>query len=137
GNYGHVTVTHSRFEAGRGGQYFKSRAARNDVTDNLFDDSHGHLTNYMIDLCAGSVGTVARNHIIQGGDKENHSALIAVAAESRDHSSAGLVITNNVANYAPGPNAGQWTVFVADWSHQPLRISANSFDHRMKPFETR
>ena len=83
GNYGSLTVTHSRFERGNGGHYLKSRAARAVVTGNSFDDSHGHTTNYMIDLCAGSVGSITDNVFVQGKDKENHSAMITVAAEAR------------------------------------------------------
>ncbi len=135
GNYRSVTVTHSRFERGMGGHYFKSRAALNVVADNSFDDSAGHTTNYMVDLCAGSSGRISGNVFVQGKDKENHSALITVAAETRDHSSAGLVITNNSAAQAPGVD---WpTVFVADWSHEPLQIGTNRLSGRIQRFETR
>jgi hypothetical protein len=135
GNYGSVTVQHSRFERGMGGHYFKSRAAHNIVTANSFDDSHGHVTNYMVDLCAGSSGTVTGNVFVQGRDKDNHSALITVAAEERLHRSGGLAISNNTASQAPGAD---WpTVFVADWSHEPLRLGANKLSGRIKPFETR
>jgi len=135
GNYGSVTVTHSRFERGMGGHYFKSRAARNVVADNSFDDSAGHTTNYMVDLCAGSVGRVTGNMFVQGKDKENHSALITVAAETRDHPSAGLLVEGNSASQATGAN---WpTVFVADWSHEPLQIGTNRLSERIQRFETR
>ncbi len=135
GNFASVTVTHTRFERGMGGHYFKSRAARNVVADNSFDDSAGHTTNYMVDLCAGSVGSVTGNVFVQGKDKENHSALITVAAEAREHASAGLSISGNSASQAPGAD---WpTVFVADWSHEPLKLGANRLSARMKPFEVR
>lgn len=135
GNVASLTVTHSRFERGQGGHYVKSRAAHNVLTDNSFDDSHGHTTNYMVDLCAGSVGQVTGNMFVQGKDKENHSALITVAAEERLHRSAGLVISGNRASQAPGAD---WpTVFVADWSHEPLRIGTNTLSARIKPFEQR
>ncbi len=135
GNYGSLTVTHSRFERGAGGHYVKSRAARATVADNSFDDSNGHATNYMVDLCAGATGSVTGNVFVQGKDKENHSALITVAAEARDHPSAGLIIANNTASVVPG---FEWpTVFVADWSHEPLQIGTNKLVGRIKPFETR
>jgi hypothetical protein len=41
GDYASVTVRNSRFEAGRGGHYVKSRAARIEVTDCSFDDRPG------------------------------------------------------------------------------------------------
>lgn len=135
GNYGRLTVTHSRFERGAGGHYVKSRAAQTFVLDSSFDDSGGHTTNYMIDLPAGSIGQISGNSFVQGHDKENHSALITVAAEARDHPSAGLVITNNSASQAPGAD---WpTVFVADWSHEPLKIGVNRLSGRIQRFETR
>ncbi len=134
-NYGSVTVTKSRFEQGQGGHYVKSRAAHTVVTDSSFDDSHGHTTNYMIDLPAGSDGSITGNTFVQGKDKENHSAFITVAAEAREHPSAGLVIAGNSADQVPGVD---WpSAFVADWSHEPLRLGANKLSSRIKPFEAR
>lgn len=134
GYYGSLTVTRSRFERGRGGHYVKSNAARTDVRDSSFDDTQGHTTNYMIDLPAGAIGTIAGNAFVQGRDKENYSAMIAVAAEARAHPSRGLVITDNEATLGAGANI---TVFVADWSHEPLRISANRLGAGIRLFETR
>ena len=134
GYYGSLTVTRSRFERGRGGHYVKSNAARTDVRDSSFDDTQGHTTNYMIDLPAGAIGTIAGNAFVQGRDKENYSAMIAVAAEARAHPSRGLVITDNEATLGTGANI---TVFVADWSHEPLRISANRLGAGIRLFETR
>lgn len=135
GDYGSLTVTASRFERGAGGHYVKSRAARADIRDSSFDDTGGHATNYMIDLPAGSVGRIAGNVFVQGRDKENYSAFIAVAAEVRDHPSAGLAIENNDASIAP--DVRRQTVFVADWSHEPLRLGVNRLGPGIKPFETR
>jgi hypothetical protein len=135
GDYGSLTVSHVRFERGTGGHYVKSRASRAEIVDSSFDDSHGSDTNYMIDLPAGSTGLIARNIFVQGKGKENHSALIAVAAETRDHPSAGLAIAGNSASLAPGVT---WsTIFVADWSHEPLKLGANTLGAGIKPFETR
>jgi hypothetical protein len=135
GDYGSLTVSRVRFERGTGGHYVKSRAAQVSVTDSSFDDSNGKATNYMIDLPEGAVGTIARNTFVQGKDKENHSAFIAVAAEHRSHPSAGLSIEGNDASHA---TAVTWpSVFVADWSHQPLKLGANKLSSRIKPFETR
>ena len=134
GYYGSLTVTRSRFERGRGGHYVKSNAARTDVRNSSFDDTQGHTTNYMIYLPAGAIGTIAGNAFVQGRDKENYSAMIAVAAEARAHPSRGLTITDNDATLGAGANN---TVFVADWSHEPLRVSANRLGAGIKPFETR
>jgi hypothetical protein len=135
GGYGKLIVSRSRFEKGTGGHYVKSRAAVNEIVDSSFDDTGGKNTNYMIDLPAGSVGLIARNEFVQGRGKENHSALIAVAAEARDNPSAGLRIEGNAASLAPGAPTGPY--FVADWSRERLVIGANKLGPGIKPFETR
>jgi hypothetical protein len=123
GDNARLTVARCRFERGTGGHYVKSRAVRNDITDNSFDDTQGRTTNYMIDLSNGSIGVIARNVFAQGRNKENHSAMITVGPEHRKNPSAGLVITENEASMAPGVS---WnTTFVADWAHEPLKISNN------------
>ncbi len=135
GNYGALNVTRSRFEAGRGGHYVKSRAARIAVLNSSFDDSAGSTTNYMIDLPAGATGRIAGNWFVQGRDKENHSAFIAVAAEGRARSSAGLAIEDNDARFAPGVE--RRSVFVADWSGDRLAIGANALGSGLVRFEKR
>ena len=135
GDYGAATVTRSRFEAGRGGHYLKSRAAKIAVLNSSFDDSAGHQTNYMIDLPGGATGRIAGNWFVQGPSKENHSAFIALAAEGKANTSAGLVIEANDARFAPGV---PWpSVFVADWSGDPIQIGANKLDARLTVKERR
>ena len=119
---GSVSVTGSRFERGRGGHYVKIRSPQVHVDGNSFDDSAGRGTNYMIDLANGGTGTITGNSFVQGKNKENGSTLIAVAAEARQYSTAGLRIDGNTASLAPG--AGR-TAFVTDWARQPLAIGAN------------
>ncbi|GAO79932.1 hypothetical protein SC1_03255 [Sphingopyxis sp. C-1] len=135
GSYGRVVVTRTRFEKGSGGHYLKTRAARVDINDNSFDDTQGKTTNYLIDLPAGSTGRVVNNLLIQGRDKENYSALIAVAAEARDNPSRGLVIEGNRASIPQG--IGRNSVFVADWSGEPLAIGPNELGPGLKRFEKR
>lgn len=134
GYYGSVTVTRSRFERGRGGHYLKVNAARVSITDSSFDDSGGALTNYMIDLPADAVGAISGNRFVQGRNKENHSTMIAVAAEARAHPSTGLLVTGNEAALAPGAKP---TVFVANWSGEPLRIEGNQLDPGITRSEVR
>jgi hypothetical protein len=123
GFYRSVTVTRSRFERGQGGHYVKSRAGRIAVSDSSFDDTQGHTTNYMIDLPAGATGTIQRNIFVQGKDKENHSAIVAVGAESRTNPSVGLAVIGNRAHQALGIS---WpTALVADWSSSAMRIERN------------
>lgn len=135
GIWGKVIVTRSRFEKGSGGHYFKARAIAVDISDNSFDDSQGTGTNYLIDLPSGSVGRIANNLLVQGRDKENHSALIAVAAEERKNPSAGLVVQGNRATHPA--DLGRRTVFVADWSGEELAIGANDLQAGLVRFERR
>jgi Right handed beta helix region len=135
GDYGRLVVTNSRFERGTGGHYVKARAGLVEIRNNSFDDTRGFETNYMIDLPAGSRGAIVGNEFVQGENKENYSAFIAVGAESISHSSTGLVISNNHASIAPGVRRS--TTFVADWTKEPLRILANQLGAGLKLFETR
>ena len=135
GDYGALTVTRSRFEAGRGGHYVKSRAAKIAVINSSFDDTAGRTTNYMIDLSAGATGRIVGNWFVQGRDKENYSAFIAVAAESRDHSADGLEIAGNDARFAPGIQ--RQSAFVADWSGNRLAIGTNTLGPGLQRFEKR
>jgi Right handed beta helix region len=135
GDYGALTVTRSRFERGRGGHYVKSNSGRVSISDSSFDDTQGSATNYMIDLPSGAVGTITRNVFVQGKNKENYSAFIAVAAEARTHRSAGLIVTANDASIAPG--IGRESVFVANWSREPLKIGPNRLGPGLKVSEIR
>ncbi len=135
GHYGRLLVTRSRFERGRGGHYLKTRSAQVSITDNSFDDSQGHATNYIVDLCAGATGLVSRNIMVQGPDKENHSGFIVVAAEERTNPSTGLTIASNSATMTPG--ATYPTTFVIDFSHEPLKIGANTLGKGITPFSLR
>jgi len=135
GDYGSLTVTRSRFEAGRGGHYVKSRAGHVAISDSSFDDSRGHVTNYMIDLPAGATGTIRGNWFVQGADKENYSCFIAVAAEGHQHSADGLAISGNDARFAPG--VSRESVFVADWVGDRLAIGENALGRGLSKFERR
>lgn len=135
GLYGRVVVTRTRFEKGTGGHYLKSRAIKVDISDNSFDDTQGSATNYMIDLPSGSTGRVVNNLLIQGRDKENYSALIAVAAEDRHNPSRGLVIEGNRATLPAGMD--RKSVFVADWSGDALAIGTNELGPGLTRFEKR
>jgi hypothetical protein len=135
GDYGKLRVTRSRFEEGRGGHYVKSRAARIEIASSSFDDAKGKATNYMIDLPGGATGQISNNWFVQGRDKENWSAFIAVAAEGRTHPSTGLTIVANDARLAPGVT--RETVFVADWSGDRLSLGENALGPGLKAFERR
>jgi hypothetical protein len=125
-----VTVRRSRFEKGRGGHYVKSRSPRIALSDCSFDDSQGRATNYMIDLPEGATGRIERNIFVQGADKENHAALIAVAAEAQRNSSANLLVAGNRAYQVEGVS---WpTVLVADWSGSPKRLVGNLIGARVQ-----
>ncbi len=135
GELAHVRITNSRFEEGRGGHYVKSRAIRVDIAASSFDDSAGRATNYMIDLPGGAAGQISNNWFVQGQDKENYSAFIAVAAEGHDHDSSALQVFGNDARLAPGVNRN--TVFVADWSGDMAGIGENTLGRGLARFEHR
>ena len=130
-----LIITRSRFERGTGGHYVKSRAARNDISDSSFDDTRGSETNYMIDLPAGSVGTITHNEFVQGRSKENYSAFIAVGAETINNPSAGLTISANRASIAPGVQ--RTSTFVANWTHEAIRLTGNQLGAGLKPYDER
>lgn len=134
-NKGLVTITHNRFERGTGGHYVKLRVPNVNITDNSFDDTQGHKTNYMIDLPEGGTGTIARNTFVQGPDKENWTGMIVVAAEAHTYSAAGLIVTQNVASLAPGQ--AKSPALVADLTHEQLRVSGNQLGPGVRQFETR
>ena len=103
GHYGKLYVTRSRFDRGRGGHYLKApRAGGVDHRQQLRQFAGPRQSNYIIDLPSGATGLIARNVMLNGPDKENHSGFIVVAAEQRDNPSAGLTITGNTATMAPG-----------------------------------
>jgi len=135
GRYGSLSVTHSRFERGRGGHYVKSRAPRIEVLDCSFDDSGGRRTNYLIDLSNGAVGRIAGNVFLHGTGKENYTTMITVAPEGAENSSAGLVVEDNDASVAPG---FRWsTAFVGDWSGERLEIRGNRLGPKIETLARR
>lgn len=135
GDYGRLRVTRSRFERGTGGHYLKARARVVEVAANSFDDSAGRATNYMIDLPEGATGQITNNWFVQGRDKENYSAFIAVGAEEVSHSSDGLQIAGNDARFAP--DVRRSSAFVADWTGASLALGPNDLGIGLKPFEKR
>ena len=135
GNYGELTVRDSRFERGRGGHYVKARAANVVIENNSFDDSAGSGTNYMIDLPAGSQGRIASNWFVQGRDKKNYSAFIALGAEEQLHSADGLVVQGNEARFVPGLSRS--SVFLADWMGARVAMSDNNLASGLTNYERR
>lgn len=123
GHYRALRVTACRFERGQGGHYVKSRAPMVEILDSSFDDSQGHMTNYMIDLSNGAKGRIAGNEFVDGRDKDNHSTLITVAPEGAKNDSSGLVVENNRARLAPG--ADYKPVFVGNWAGEPIVLRGN------------
>lgn len=130
GRLASLTVTNSRFDQGDGGHYLKTRTPRVTITNNSFDDSAGHLTNYMIDLSNGASGVIRGNEMVQGKDKDNWSAFITVAPEGRENSSAGLVIDGNKAGFVPGLARG--STFVANFTDDAVQIGRNQLAPSMK-----
>lgn len=135
GHFGSLTVTRSRFEKGDGGHYVKARTPRVEISDNSFDDSAGRMTNYMIDLPNGASGSIANNEMVQGRDKDNYSAFIAVAAEGREHDSSGLVVRGNSARFVPGLD--RQSSFVANWTDDGVMQVDNRLAPGIRPSDRR
>lgn len=135
GNYGSLTVRESRFERGMGGHYVKARSREVVIENNSFDDANGKATNYMIDLPAGSIGRIADNWFVQGRDKENYSAFIALGAEDLLHPSDGLKVENNEARFVPGLTRN--SVFLADWTASRVVMQGNKIAGGIKQYEHR
>lgn len=135
GNYGSLTVRETRFERGNGGHYLKARAAEAVIEGNSFDDANGRATNYMIDLPAGSRGRIAGNWFVQGRDKENYSAFIALGAEEVLHASDGLKVENNEARFVPG--LARSSVFLADWTASRVVMQGNRIADGIRQYEQR
>lgn len=135
GDIGSLTVRESRFERGTGGHYLKARAAEVVIEGNSFDDANGRGTNYMIDLPAGSRGRIADNWFVQGRDKENYSAFIALGAEDLLHPSAGLRIENNEARFVPG--LSRQSAFLADWTGERVVMQGNRLAEGITQYEAR
>jgi hypothetical protein len=89
----------------------------------------------MIDLPAGSRGRIADNWFVQGRDKENYSAFIALGAEDILHSSAGLRVENNEARFVPGLN--RQSSFLADWTGEKVVMQGNRLAEGIKQYEQR
>jgi hypothetical protein len=130
-----LTVRNVRFERGRGGHYLKSRSPRIEVVDSSFDDSQGKDTNYLIDLPVGANGVIARNMFLQGPNKENYSALIALGGEGEENDTSNLVIAGNQADAAPGFR--HRTFLLADWGGWPVRLENNRLHRQIAPSERR
>ena len=134
-NQGSVTITNSRFERGTGGHYVKLRVPHATISNNSFDDTAGHKTNYMIDLPEGGTGLISGNTFVQGRDKENWTAFIVVAAEHQTYTAAGLRVEGNAASLAPGETRSP--AFVADYSHEQLALGSNRLGAGVRAFEKR
>jgi hypothetical protein len=135
GNYGSLTVRESRFERGTGGHYLKARSRQVVIENNSFDDANGTGTNYMIDLPAGSTGRIAGNWFVQGRDKDNWSAFIALGAEDLLHPSNGLRIENNEARFVPGLT--RTSAFLADWTASRVVMQGNRLAGGIRQYEPR
>jgi len=135
GHYGALIVRNSRFEAGTGGHYVKSRASHVEISGNSFDDSAGKATNYMIDLPNGSAGLIANNVMMQGRNKDNYSAFITIAPEGRERDSSSLVIRDNHASFVSGLQ--RTSTFVANWSEDTPNLSNNSLAKGIKQTDSR
>ncbi|MBY0344644.1 MAG: right-handed parallel beta-helix repeat-containing protein, partial [Sphingomonadales bacterium] len=72
---------------------------------------------------------------VQGRDKENYSAFIALGAEDLLHPSDGLKIVNNEARFVPG--VSRTSAFLADWTASRVVMQGNKIAAGIKQYEQR
>lgn len=135
GDYGALVVRESRFERGAGGHYLKTRTGDVVIEDNSFDDSAGVETNYMIDMPAGARGRIANNWFVQGRNKLNYSAFIALGAEEILHPSDGLRVEFNEARFVPGLR--RQSAFLADWTGSQVVMQGNRLMDGLTQYQRR
>ena len=82
-----------------------------------------------------STGVIAQNWFIQGRDKENYSAVIALGAETSLHNSDGLVVRDNEARFVQGIR--RESAFVADWTGARVQMADNRLAEGLTKYERR
>lgn len=96
GDVASATVTNSVFQNARVGHEFKSRAAVNVLTNNVFVSGVGAGTgSYDIDLPNGGVATLANNTIIKGPNAENYT-MVHFGGEGIPYGGSTLVLKDNL-----------------------------------------
>jgi protocatechuate 3,4-dioxygenase beta subunit len=96
GGVASATVTNSVFENAQVGHEFKSRAAVNTLTNNVFISGVGIGTgSYDIDLPNGGVDVLTNNTIIKGASAENPN-MVHFGGEGIPYAGSTLSITGNV-----------------------------------------
>ncbi|HEX7873561.1 MAG TPA: right-handed parallel beta-helix repeat-containing protein, partial [Sphingobium sp.] len=83
----------------------------------------------------GATGVISGNEMVQGKDKENYSAFIALGAEGKENSSAGLSITGNGARFVPGLSRS--STLLADWTGERVALGTNDIAAGIKPLDRR
>lgn len=111
-----LTVTGSWLWGADVGHELKSRAARNTIVGNRFDDA-GATASYSIDLPNGGRSLVVGNVVIQGPRSEN-PALVSYGAEGLTHPSRTLWVVHNT--FVNRRASGTFVV-LADGSRAQLR----------------
>lgn len=124
GQIASLTIRNTRFEAGQGGHYIKSRAFRTVLNDNSIDDRAGHQTSYLVDLPWGSAGEISGNSFLQGAAGQSRCCIIAVGAEGAPVPVTRLNVRGNTASKARRAPV----VFLANPRGLDVDVSGNALE---------
>jgi hypothetical protein len=89
-----VVATHNVFERANVGHEFKSRAASNLISNNIFYDGPTGTASYSIDLPDGGSDTVSGNVIEKGPNTQNNN-IIHFGGEGIPYAGSALLVTGN------------------------------------------
>ena len=121
------SIQGSRFSQGWRGHLLKTRALRNHVLYNLFDDRPSGEASYELEFPNGGHNVVVGNLIAQTAQTQNPD-LLSMGAEARDGLAGSLVLAHNTLVNAAGAEAR----FIHVWTDRlagetPVRMVDNRF----------
>lgn len=119
-----VVATHDVFERANVGHEFKSRAASNDISNNIFYDGPSGTASYSIDLPDGGRDTITGNVIEKGPATQNNN-IIHFGGEGIPYAGSALNITGNDFINDLGASA----VAVLNQTTLEVSITGNIFDN--------
>ncbi len=119
-----VVATNNIFERANVGHEFKSRAASNFISNNIFYDGPTGTASYSIDLPDGGADTISGNVLEKGPESENNS-FIHYGGEGIPYAGSGLSVTGNHFINDLGPQANG----VLNQTTLQATITGNEFDN--------
>jgi len=113
------TLYNSNVHDGRQGHLVKSRAQSNYIRGNQLLDAEGS-SSYLIDLPNGGQAEISNNHLLQGRDSPNKTAIAFAAEHGRERPGQRLRVIDNVFE-----NDAAVGIFVRNFSVAEARLQGN------------